>query len=425
MSNTIVNALLGGLMFVTGCVSHTVWAETATKQMKPAQQSAYAHAMEPIGNVREIYDGVLTLEMAVNTFRNIDRLFPSNRVAKSAKPLPLTMAAKPMTSLSFDDRGRQISLDQYLELNQVAGLLILKDGKIQLEKYRYGNTPQTRWMSMSIAKSITSTLIGAAIKQGKIRSLNDPVIQYVPSLKDSAYQKSTVKDVLMMASGVRWNEAYSDPRSDRRRLLDAQISQVPGAAMQVMASLPQQSAAGTAFTYNTGETQVAAQLLRNAIGMPLASYLSERIWTKFGMEADANWWLDSPNGVEIGGSGFSATLRDYGRFGLFMLGGGLANKELILPTAWTYEATTPKSLRNGELIPYGYLWWPVNSREGFADGAYTAIGIHGQFLYINPRHSVVIVVWGAQPKPVGSARINDQAFFAAVSARLASKSAAQ
>jgi hypothetical protein len=94
------------------------------------------------------------------------------------------MAAKPLTGLSFDDRGRQISLDQYLEWNQVAGLLILKDGKIQLEKYRYGNTSQTRWMSMSIAKSITSTLIGAAIKQGKIRSLNDPVIQYVPSVDD-------------------------------------------------------------------------------------------------------------------------------------------------------------------------------------------------------------------------------------------------
>lgn len=425
MSNKIVSSLLGVLIFVTGSVANTVWAENAAKKTKSVQQStqqsAYPHAMEPIGKVREIYDGVLTPEMAVKTFRNIDRLFPTNRVTKSAKPFPLPMAAKPVINLSFDDRGRQISLDQYLEWNQVAGLLILKDGKIQLEKYRYGNTSQTRWMSMSIAKSITSTLIGAAIKQGKIRSLNDPVIQYVPSLKDSAYQKATVKDVLMMASGVRWNETYSDPRSDRRRLLEAQISQVPGAAMQVMASLPQQAAPGTAFTYNTGETQVAAQLLRNAIGMPLASYLSDRIWAKFGMEADANWWLDSPNGVEIGGSGFSATLRDYGRFGLFMLGGGLASKELILPTAWTYEATTPKSLRNGEMIPYGYLWWPVNSREGFADGAYTAIGIHGQFLYINPRNSVVIVVWGAQPKPVRSARISDQAFFAAVSAQLAAE----
>lgn len=425
MSNKIVSFVLGALIFVTGCVSGTVYAENTPKKVKSTEHPAYPHAMEPIGKVREIYDGVLTPEMAVNTFRNIDRLFPTNRVAKSAKPFPLPVAAKPLTSLNFDDRGRQISLDQYLELNQVAGLLILKDGKIQLEKYRYGNTAQTRWMSMSIAKSITSTLIGAAIKQGKIRSVNDPVIQYVPSLKDSAYQKATVKDVLMMASGVRWNEAYSDPRSDRRRLLDAQISQTPGAAMQVMASLPQQSAPGTAFTYNTGETQVAAQLLRNAIGMPLASYLSERIWAKFGMEADANWWLDAPNGVEIGGSGFSATLRDYGRFGMFMLGGGLANKELILPTAWTYEATTPKSLRSGELIPYGYLWWTANSREGLADGAYTAIGIHGQFLYINPRNGVVIVVWGAQPKPVGSARINDQAFFAAVTAQLAAKSVAQ
>lgn len=385
------------------------------------KSSSYPHSKEPIGTVRQIYDGVLSPAMAVNTFRNIDRLFPVNRVLKSNKPYPLPLATKPLTSLNFVDRGRQFSLEQYLELNQIAGLLIIKDGKIQSEHYRYGNTAKTRWMSMSIAKSITSTLIGAALKQGKISNLSDPVLKYLPALKGSAYQEATVRDVLMMSSGVRWNEAYSDPRSDRRRLLEAQISQRPGSAMQVMAALPQQAAPGTQFNYNTGETQVAAQLLRNALGQSLSSYLSERIWSKFGMEADAYWWLDAPDGVEIGGSGFSASLRDYGRLGLFMLGGGLANKEMILPVAWTYEATTPKALRNGSLIPYGYLWWPVTSRAGLRDAAYSAVGIHGQYLYLNPRQNLVIVVWGAEPQPVGAALIDDQAFFAAVSAELSAK----
>lgn len=389
------------------------------KDAKPI--SSYPHANENIGTVHQIYDGVLSPTMAVNTFRNIDRLFPVNRVAKSNKPYPLPLASKPLSSLTFVDRGRQFSLEQYLELNQIAGLLIIKDGKIQSERYRYGNTEKTRWMSMSIAKSITSTLFGAALKQGKISSLSDPVLKYLPTLKGSAYQEATVRDVLMMSSGVRWSEAYSDPRSDRRRLLEAQISQVPGRAMQAMASLPQQAAPGTRFNYNTGETQVAAQVLRNALGQSLSSYLSDRIWTKFGMEADASWWLDSPNGVEIGGSGFSACLRDYGRLGLFMLAGGLANKEMILPVAWSYEATTPKALRNGSLIPYGYLWWPVTSRVGLQDAAYTAVGIHGQYLYINPRQNLVIVVWGAQPQPTGAAVIDDQTFFAAVSAELATK----
>lgn len=395
--------------------------EVPEKISSRSANTSYPHSKEAIGTVRQIYDGVLSPAMAVNTFRNIDRLFPVNRVAKSGKPYPLPMATKPLNSLNFVDRGRQFSLEQYLEFNQIAGLLVIKDGKIQIERYRYGNTAKTRWMSMSIAKSITSTLIGAALKQGKINSLNDPVLKYLPALKGSAYQAATVRDVLMMSSGVRWNEAYSDPRSDRRGLLEAQISQLPGSAMQVMASLPQQAAPGTSFNYNTGETQVAAQLLRNALGQSLSSYLSERIWAKFGMEADAYWWLDSPNGVEIGGSGFSASLRDYGRLGLFMLGGGLANKEMILPVAWVYEATTPKALRNGSLIPYGYLWWPVTSRAGLRDAAYSAIGIHGQYLYINPRQNLVIVVWGAQPQPAGAALIDDQAFFAAVSAELSAK----
>ncbi|MBC3872879.1 serine hydrolase domain-containing protein [Undibacterium flavidum] len=383
--------------------------------------ASYPHAQESIGTVRQIYDGVLSPAMAVNTFRNIDRLFPVNRIAKSGKPYPLPLATKPLTNVNFVDRGRHFSLEQYLELNQIAALLIIKDGKIQAERYRYGNTPKTRWMSMSIAKSITSTLIGAALRDGKIKSLNDPVIKYVPNLKSSAYQQASVRDVLMMSSGARWSEAYSDPRSDRRHLLEAQIAQVSGAAMKVMASLPQQAAAGTRFNYNTGETQVAAQLLRNALGQSLSSYLSERIWSRFGMEADAYWWLDSPNGVEIGGSGISANLRDYGRFGLFMLAGGLANKEMVLPVGWTYEATTPQTLRDGTLIPYGYLWWPVTSRAGLQDAAYSAIGIHGQYLYINPRQNLVIVVWGAQPQPSGGAMIDDQAFFAAVSAELSAK----
>lgn len=397
---------------------HSVSAST---KKDSTLSTSYPHANENIGTVRQIYDGVLSPEMAVNTFRNIDRLFPVNRVAKSSKPYPLPMASKPLNNLNFVDRGRQISLEQYLDLNQIAGLLIIKDGKIQTERYRYGNSAKTRWMSMSIAKSITSTLIGAALRQGKIASLNDPVLKYVPVLKDSAYQQATVRDVLMMSSGVRWSEAYSDPRSDRRRLLEAQIRQQPGSAMQVMASLPQQATPGTRFNYNTGETQVAAQLLRNALGQSLSSYLSERIWAKFGMEADAYWWLDSANGVEIGGSGLSASLRDYGRFGLFMLAGGLANKEMILPVAWTYEATTPKALRDGSLIPYAYLWWPITSRAGLQDAAYSAVGIHGQYLYINPRQNLVIVVWGAQPQPTGGAVVDDQAFFAAVSAELAAK----
>lgn len=383
-----------------------------------SERQPYPHAGEPIGTVRQIYDGALSPELAVNTFRNIDRLFPTRRIPHAAKPWPLPSAPVPLGDVPFTDRGIAHHLEDYLELNRVAGLLVLDHGRIALERYRFGNGPRTRWMSMSIAKSITSTLIGAAVKQGAIASLFDSVTHYVPALGGSAYDGVTIRDVLMMASGVRWNETYTDPRSDRRRLLEAQISQISGSALAVMRSLPRAAAPGAVNNYNTGETQVAGLVLRSAVGQPLAAYLGDRIWSRFGMEADANWWLDSPDGDEIGGSGISATLRDYGRFGLFMLANGVAAGDSILPAGWVAEATTPKTLGNGMPLDYGYLWWTAPTAAAHRDGAFAAEGIYGQFLYVNPAAQVVIVVWSARALPVGADAIDDWAFFDAVTAAL-------
>ena len=384
----------------------------ACRHVPPSPPAPYPHRAEPIGTVRQIYDGVLTPEIAVNTFRNIDRLFPTRTVVASAHPFPLPASAHPLSSVSFSDNSKPYNLDSYLELNRVAALLVLDDGHIALERYRFGNSDRTRWMSMSIAKSVTSTLVGAAIRQGYIKSLSDSVTHYVPALSGSAYDGVTVRDVLMMASGVKWNETYSDPTSDRRRLLEAQISQVPGSALALMKTLPRAAAPGTRNNYNTGETQVVAEVLRAAVGQPLATYLSERIWNRFGMETDAKWWLDSPDGTEIGGSGVSATLRDYGRFGMFILGNGIAAGDSILPAGWVREATTPKTLRNGESLDYGYLWWPGR------DSTFMAMGIHGQYLYVNPRARVVIAAWGARPHPTEGQVVDDWAFCDAVVAAL-------
>ncbi len=389
-----------------------------------ASARAYPHATEPIGAVRQVYDGALTLTEAVNTFRNIDRLFPTRVVPASLRPMPLPPSATPLRTLLFRVAGKRYDLEDYLELNRVAGLLVLHDGRVALERYRYGNSARTRWMSMSIAKSITSTLIGAAVKQGHIGSLSDPVVRYVPSLAGSAYDGVSVRDVLMMSSGVRWTETYTDPSSDRRRLLEAQISQTPGSALAVMRSLSRAAAPGTVNTYSTGETQVAGEIVRRAVGRPVATYLSERIWGKFGMEADANWWLDSPDGVEIGGSGFSATLRDYGRFGVFLQRGGVAGGESILPEGWIREATTPKVLRGGTPLSYGYLWWTGTTPRSQRDSAYAAIGIYGQGIYINPVAQVVMVVWGAQRAPTGGDVIDDWVFFDALVDALAPRAEA-
>jgi CubicO group peptidase (beta-lactamase class C family) len=382
------------------------------------QGAPYPHADEPIGTVREIYDGVLSPDMAVRTFRNIDRLFPSATIPGSSHPLPLPTAQTALPPIRIVDDGMEYGLSEFLDLNQVAGVLVLHEGQVKLEQYRFGNTARTRWMSMSVAKSVTSTLFGAALKDGLIGSLTDPVTRYVPSLTGSAYDGVSVRDVLMMASGVRWSETYTDSASDRRRLLEAQIAQEPGGALAIMGGLPRAAEPGSVNTYNTGETQVAAEVLRSALGRPLAEYLHERIWEPFGMEADATWWLESPGGVEIGGSGFSATLRDYGRLGLFVLQDGIVSGESILPDGWMDEASTPKVLNGGTPLDYGYLWWPGTSAAARRDLAFMGRGIHGQYLYINPATRVVAVVWSAQSRPTGDGVVNEWAFFEAVNEAL-------
>src|SRR5262245_10405677 len=195
---------------------------------------------------------------------------------------------------------------------------------------------------MSVVKSITATLIGAAIEDGHIQSIEDPLTRYLPQLSGSAYEGVTVRNLLQMASGVKWDETYTNPASDRRRMLEVQNSQKPGGVLELMAKLPRAAEPGTRWNYSTGETHVVGALVRAAVKRPVAQYLSERIWTKFGMESEATWWLESPDGLEVGGSGLSATLRDYGRLGLFLLGGGRAGGEQILPEGWIKEATSSK-----------------------------------------------------------------------------------
>ncbi|MGH7459616.1 MAG: serine hydrolase domain-containing protein [Longimicrobiales bacterium] len=385
---------------------------TSPEPMSNAQARPYPHEHERIGSPRQIYDGALAPQLAVNTFRNAHRLFPTRTIPRSGAPFPLRRANTRLESLVIRDGGNIYGLEDYLKLNRIAGLLVLQGDQIKLERYRFGNSDRTRWLSMSIAKSVTSTLIGAAVKQGLIGSLADPVVRYVPSLAGSAYEGVTVRDVLTMSSGVRWDETYRNPRSDRRHLLEAQISQKPGSALALLRDLPRVTTPGQVFNYSTGEAQVAAEILHGAVKTSLATYLWERIWNRFGMEDDATWWLESPAGIEVGGSGMSATLRDYGRFGLFLLS-GTAKGDTILSYDWLRDATSAHTLRNGTEMTYGYFWWTPPSLAAQPPGGYAAKGLYGQGLYINPSLQVVIVVWSARTKAAHEV-VDDWAFFSAV-----------
>jgi CubicO group peptidase (beta-lactamase class C family) len=377
-----------------------------------AENPDYPHENEPIGTVRQMYDGKLYPDVQANTFRNIHRLFPTRRVAAGTHPYPLPEADDALENFVFESRGQQFDLYDFLSLNRVSGILVVKNGEVVFEKYLLGNTPNTRWMSMSVVKSITATLVGMAIHDGYIKTIDDPLTDYLPAFKGSAYDGVTVRNVLQMASGVAWNETYTDRSSDRRAMLEAQISQEPGAIIELMAGLDRAAEPGTLQHYSTGETQVVGALVAAATGKNLADYLSEKIWQPFGMESDATWWLASRDGLEISGSGLSATLRDYARFGLFMLSGGVIDGKPTLPESWIRDATRPgPNAMDGS--GYGYMWWLLDMN------AYAAIGIFGQFVYVHPQSNLVVAMWGAQPKPVGKDAVDEYAFLKALTLELA------
>ena len=369
-----------------------------------------------IGNVRDAYSGTLMPTQQIDTFRNIDKLFPTRTISRgeNVKTQYLNYMPKSLADLNIETAQGTFDIFDYVGRNRVTALLVVKDGAIAHESYEYGNAAHTRWMSMSMAKSVSTTLVGAAIKDGKINSLDDYLVKYLPNLKGGSYESVSVRHLLQMTSGVQWDEAPTKNTSERRDVLELQIGQKPGTILKYMSKLPRVAEPGTRWNYSTGETHVVGELIYAATGEYLSDYLSRKIWSKLGMEADATWWLEAPDGLEIAGSGISATLRDYARFGQFVMDGGIIGTEKILPDNWLEEATTPR-LIDGKLVDYGFMWWPVQPPKGASfEPGFSARGIFGQYMHINPSERIVIIVWSARTKPMGSEVILDNDFFNAV-----------
>jgi len=376
----------------------------AEAQLAPDQAAA----------IRNAYAGLLLPEDQVRLFRTTDRLFPSRVIARGPRVHELPAAPRSLEGLRIASNGQSYDYYDYVSRNRVAGLLVLQRGRLAVERYELGNGPESRWVSMSVAKSISTTLVGVAIRDGYIAGVDAPLTEYLPALRGTSYEGTSVRELLQMTSGVRWDDTHTDPASDRRRMLELQIEQEPAAILRYVASRPRVAPPGTVWNYSTGETHVVGALLHAATGRWLSDYLSERIWAPYGMEADATWWLESAGGLEIAGAGISATLRDYARFGLFMQGGGTIDGRPVLPDGWVAEATSPRPL-NGSRLDYGYMWWPVASPAGsFADRAFSARGIFGQYLYVNPAAEIVIAVVCARSKPKGAEVVVDNDFFNAV-----------
>jgi CubicO group peptidase (beta-lactamase class C family) len=336
-------------------------------------------------------------------FRALDRLTvvaKSHVVAASGKPSPLPPG--PPLALAVD-------VDAFMASQRSAAVLVLHDGKLRLERYGLGFDASGRWTSFSVAKSITSTLVGAAIKDGAIKGMDDKLTDYIPEMKGSAYEEVSVRQLLTMTSGVRWIENYSDPNSDVARFNNHKPEPGVDALVSYLRQLPRAAPAGTRWNYSTGETNLVGILVARATKKPLATYLSEKIWVPAGMEQQATWLL-SRTGQEISGCCLQAASRDYARFGQFVLDGAKVNGQGIAPEGWLAEATSKRVPIDQPGRGYGYQWWTWD------DGTFRAVGIFGQGIFLDPKRRLVIVTnanWAGGARDVEASRKRD-AFYRAV-----------
>ena len=364
-------------------------SDAALAQSQPQASSPTPVTINPdnAARLRQVGAEVLfwSQEQRDRNFPAMETLFPGHVVKAGPKVLPLP-AGKPLPIAAAD-------VDQAIRDLNIAGLIVVQDGKVRLERYARGYSAQGRWTSFSVAKSFTSTLVGAAVRDGYIKSIDDPVTRYIPDLAGGGYDGVTVRQVLTMTSGVKWNEDYTDPRSDVARMFSEEVPAGQDPTVWYMRKLPREAAPGSKWVYKTGETNLIGVLVERATGKSLADYLSEKVWKPWGMERDAFWMVD-PAGHEVSGCCLSVSLRDYARMGLFALSGGKG----VVPDGWFAKATTnqiPQGTGDADGRGYGYQWWVL------PEGRYAAVGIFGQSIMVDPARKLVVAISGAWPAATG------------------------
>ena len=322
-----------------------------------------------------------TQDQRDTAFRQMEKLVDVNQIPAGGTVLALPQGAP--IELSLD-------IDAYMKSQRNAGLIIIQDGKVRFEKYALDYDAKGRWTSFSVAKPFTSTLVGAALKDGFIKSLEDKVTVYIPDLKGSAYDDVSVRQLLTMTSGVAWNEDYTDPKSDVALFNTHKAEPGVDVTVSYMRKLKREAPAGSKWVYKTGETNLIGVLVSSATKKTLSAYLSEKVWKPYGMEQDAIWMLGN-TGHEISGCCLSATLRDYARLGLFISGGGVVAGMSIFPDDWLAQATTKQADIETPGKGYGFQWWTYD------DKSFAAQGIFGQGIFIDPSRKLVIASNGNWP----------------------------
>jgi CubicO group peptidase (beta-lactamase class C family) len=312
-------------------------------------------------------------------------------VRKADRPFPLKPPSAPF-AIRYEYRGRTYGLDDYLRHTDALAFLVLKDDRIVLERYLHGTTSADRYRSYSVMKSIVSLLVGAAVDDGRIRSVQDRIVRYLPYLKKSGFAAATVEDVLRMASGVGYGESKG---------VGAWTGKPTYA--EFAASSPSEIKPGTRFRYKNGDTQVLGLLVERVTGKSLTQYAQEKLWKKIGAESDAFIVTPKLQKNTVAFMGFNASLRDYGRVGLMAMRSGELGGTQVVSESWIRASTTPAPFSQSGPDPktknwykgYGYQWWIPNSMD--EDRTFKAMGIHGQTIFVNPAKRIVIAQFSAWP----------------------------
>ncbi|MDI1302317.1 MAG: serine hydrolase [bacterium] len=332
----------------------------------------------------------------VENFRHMDRIFPSRPLHKSTQPFVFDEhPGKLPGHYVFDGKIRQT--EDFMQKTTTTGLLVLENGVIVHEEYRLGAASSSTLTSWSMAKSVVATLTGIAIKEGKINSLDDQAEKYIPELKGKAYGKATVRDLLRMASGVKFNETYADKTSDIN-LLFYKVFLLGIPIDEAVKNLPAEDKPGTRFHYKSVDSQVLAWVLRRATGTSVVDYAQKKLWQPLGMQDDAFWNLDRPGGNELAYCCLNATLRDYAKLGQLYLQQGQWQGRQLLPEDWIKESTQRPEpwLAAGHGYAergYGYHWWVPKS----PDQEFFANGVWGQTIFVDQKRHIVIVKTSVDP----------------------------
>jgi CubicO group peptidase (beta-lactamase class C family) len=317
-------------------------------------------------------------------FRALDRLsFLAQHRVVPAGGTPSVLPPGPPLALPLD-------IDAYMQGQRSAALMVLHNGQVRLERYGLDFESEGRWTSFSVAKSLTSTLVGMAVRDGHIKSMDDKVSDYIAEMKGSAYDDVSIRQLLTMTSGVAWNENYDDPKSDVAQFNNHKPKDGEDAVVSYLRKLPRAVPAGTRWLYSTGETNLVGVLVARATKKTLSDYLSEKIWRPAGMAQQATWIL-SKTGQEISGCCLQAATQDFARFGQFILNGAQINGQPTLPEGWLSEATNSRTGIGQPGRGYGYQWWTYDN------GSFAARGIFGQGIFIDPARQLVIASnanWG-------------------------------